>query len=140
MNGVVIGLYIVDMAPKEEPGFGQAGDGDADVMEGKHFLDPEAALAIEKIAIAQAQTEMHDGCGPVARQEHDQPDAQEEDDLNQPEEEVYPGQEQQIPACQHQDEYVKGNEQLTPEIEGRGFLSVDMAKRMGQDKKGRGSV
>lgn len=83
---------------------------------------------------------MNDGYGPVARQEHDQSNDQEENDLHQAEEEIYPGEEEQFPACQHQDENVQGYEELTPEINGGHFLPVDMAKGMGEDKKGGSSV
>jgi len=122
------------MAPEEEAAFGQPGQGDPDVVQGELFFSPEAPFAIEKIAVPEAKGEVYDGCGPIACQEHDQSDAQEKNDLHQAEEQVYPGEQEQVPACQHQDEDVHGYQELAPEIDGGHFLPVDMAKGMGEDK------
>jgi hypothetical protein len=128
------------MAPKEEPAFGQCGYGNPDVVQGKLFFFPEASFAIEKIAVSDTEGKMYNGCGPITRQEHDQPDAQEENDLHQAEEEVYPGHQEQFPARQHQDENIHGDEKLAPEIDVGHFPLMDMAKGMTEDKKGGSSV
>ena len=128
------------MAPEKEAAFGQSGYGNADVMQGELLLFPEAPFAIEKEAVPDAEGEMYDRYGPIARQEHDQSDAQEENDLYQTEKEVYPGEQEQFPACQHQNKDIHGDKELAPEIDGGHFLPMDMAKGMGEDKKGGSSV
>jgi hypothetical protein len=139
-NGVIADLHVIDMAPKKESAFGQCGYGNPDVVKGKLFLFPEASFAIEKVAVSDAESKMYNGCGPIARQEHYQPDAQEENDLHQAEEEVYPGHQEQFPARQHQDKDVDRDEELAPEIDGGHFPLMDMAKGMTEDKKGGRSV
>ena len=139
-NGVVAGFDVIDIAPKEEAAFGQSGYGNADVVQGELFIFPEASFAIEKVAVSDAKGEMYNGCGPIARQEHDQADAQEENDLHQSEKQVYTGEKEQFPACQHQDKDIQGNEELAPQIDGGCFLPVDMTKGVGEDKKGGGGM
>jgi len=110
------------------------------VVQGKLFLFAEASFTIKKVAVSDAEGEMYDGCGPIARQEHNQSNAEKENDLYQAKEEVYPGEQEQFPACEYKDEDVQGYEELAPEIDGRHFLPVDMAKGVGEDKKGGGGV
>jgi hypothetical protein len=134
-NGVITGFDVIDMAPEEEAAFGQSGYSNSDVVQGEELLFPEAPFAIEKIAVSDAKGKMYDCCGPIARQEHDQSDAQEENDLHQAEKEIYPGQQEQFPACQHQDKDIHGYKELAPEVYGRHFLAMEVAKGMGEDKK-----
>jgi hypothetical protein len=128
------------MAPEQEAAFRQGGDGDADVMEGELFFLPEASFTIEKIAVADAEGQMYDRCGPIARKEHNETDAQKENDLYQAEEKIDPWEEEQIPARQHQDKDVQRDEELTPEINGRHLVPMDMAKGMGKDKNPGGGM
>ena len=46
MNAVVSGMDMIDMGPEEKPAFGQAGDGNAGMMERQQFFGAEILLAI----------------------------------------------------------------------------------------------
>jgi hypothetical protein len=139
-DGVITGVDVVDMAPKEEPAFGETGYADADVVQGEQFLVTEAAFTVKEVGVANAKGQVYNGCGPSTRQEHDQADAKEEDDLYQPEKKIDPGHQEKLSACQHQDKDIKGDKELTPKIYAGQFLPVDMAKGMGQDKYGGNGV
>jgi hypothetical protein len=128
------------MAPEKKAGFREARYRDTDMVYGKLLLLPQASFAVEKVTISQTERKMDDSGCPITRQEHDQPDAQEENDLHQAEKEIDPWQQEQLPSGQHQDKDIGGNKQLTPEIDGRHLLPVDMANGMGEDKKGGSGV
>ena len=135
MNTVVSCIDMIDMGPEKKPAFGQAGDGNAGMMERQQFFGMEIFLAIEKIAVGGAERKVNDSRPSIALYEHEDADPEEKDDLRQPEQEVHPGElSQDIPAGQHEDEDIERHEQQTPKIEGGRFFAAKMTDRMGQDE------
>lgn len=139
MDGIVVSLDVVYMAPKEEPAW-QPRHRHPDMMQGKLLLFTHAPLAVEQVAVPDTQAAMDHSGQDTALQEHYEPDHEEKDDLHQPEEQIDPGEQQQVPARHHQDKDIQGNEQLTPKIKGRRLLPVHMAEGMGEDKKPGGGM
>ena len=88
MDGVIKGLDLVDVGPEQETAFGEAGDGDAGMVEGKQLFGAEPFFAIEQIGIAYAQAQVDDGDDRVSLQEHEGADTAEEDDFHEAKEEV----------------------------------------------------
>jgi hypothetical protein len=79
---------MVDMGPIKETGFGEIRDGDTGVVDGEDHFRPEAAFAIEQIAISDTQQEMKDACKRVAFQQGQDADTREKNDLDAAEEQV----------------------------------------------------
>jgi hypothetical protein len=88
MDRVIKGLDGVDVGPEEETAFGEAGDGDAGMMEGKQLFGAEPFLTIEQIGIGYAQAQVDDCYGEMALEQHHRADAEEEDDFYETEEEI----------------------------------------------------
>jgi hypothetical protein len=88
MDGVIKGLDLVDVGPVEETAFGEAGDGNAGMMEGKQLFGAEPFLAVEQIGITYAKAQVDDCYGEMALEQHHRADAEEEDDFYETKEEI----------------------------------------------------
>jgi hypothetical protein len=136
IDGVVPGVDAIDVRPEQELAVGEVGDGHAGVVEGKQLFRAEAPFAIEQIAVGDAKGEVDETGPKVVLLQHEDADAEEKDDLDDPEEEVDPWQlAKDITTGQNEEENVQGDQQLAPEIDGRGFFVAKMTEGVGQDEE-----
>jgi hypothetical protein len=111
------------------------------MMEGQQFVRSKTFFTIEQVAISYAQGEMHDGDPDMPLQEHEDTDAQEKNDLYQPEKKIYPWElPEDVLAGQYEHEDIEGDDQLAPEIKGMGLFATEMADGMGEDEDTCGQV
>ena len=117
VNGIIKCLDLINVGPEQETAFGQAGEGDAGMMEGKQLFGAEPLLAIEQVGVANAQAQVDDGDDKVPLEEHEGADAEEEDNFYETKEEVDPWQlAEDIFTGKDQKEDIEGDDQLAPEI------------------------
>jgi hypothetical protein len=110
-------------------------------MEGKQLFRAEPFLAIKQIAVSYAQAKVDDGRNQMSLEQHQGADPQEEDHFYQPEEEVDTWQlAEDVLTCEDQEENVKGDYQLAPEIKCMRFFAPKMTDGMGKDEDSRGKM
>ena len=111
------------------------------MMEGKQLFGAEPFLAIEQVAVADAQAQVDDSYDDMALKQHQRADAEEEDDLYEAKEEVDLWQlSENIFTGKYQKKDIEGDDQLAPEIKGMGLFAAKMTDGMGEDKNTGGKM